>query len=81
MPQLRGPEELKVDLSCAQWRKSSYSGTNGCIELAIPADDCAVRQFKCPNGGALVFTGHEQRSSVARADLGDFGDPQPRKVQ
>jgi hypothetical protein len=48
-----------MDLTHADWRKSSYSGTNGgnCVEVArnLPGV-VAVRDSKNPGGPALVFT-------------------------
>ena len=48
-----------MDLSHADWRKSSYSGTNGgnCVEIArnLPGV-VAVRDSKDPRGPALAFT-------------------------
>ena len=48
-----------MDLNHADWRKSSYSGTNGgnCVEVArnLPGV-VAVRDSKDPGGPALVFT-------------------------
>jgi len=48
-----------MDLSHADWRKSSYSGTNGgnCVEIArnLPGV-VAVRDSKDPCGPALAFT-------------------------
>ena len=48
-----------MDLNRADWRKSSYSGTNGgaCVEVArnLPGV-VAVRNSKDPQGPALVFT-------------------------
>jgi hypothetical protein len=48
-----------MDLTYADWRKSSYSGTNGgnCVEVArnLPGV-VAVRDSKDPGGPALVFT-------------------------
>jgi hypothetical protein len=32
-----------VDLSRAMWRKSSRSGTNGCVEVALDPSEVAVR--------------------------------------
>jgi hypothetical protein len=48
-----------MDLNCADWRKSSYSGTNGgaCVEVASNLPGVvAVRDSKDPHGPALVFT-------------------------
>ena len=48
-----------MDLNHADWRKSSYSGTNGgnCVEVArnLPGI-VAVRDSKDPAGPALAFT-------------------------
>ncbi len=48
-----------MDLNHADWRKSSYSGTNGgnCVEIArnLPGV-VAVRDSKDPGGPALAFT-------------------------
>ena len=48
-----------MELNRADWRKSSYSGTNGgaCVEVArnLPGV-VAVRDSKDPHGPALVFT-------------------------
>ena len=48
-----------MDLNRAEWRKSSYSGTNGgqCVEVArnLPGV-VAVRDSKDPHGPAMVFT-------------------------
>ncbi|MEH1012292.1 DUF397 domain-containing protein [Micromonospora sp. CPCC 206060] len=48
-----------VDLTGAQWRKSTRSGGNGgeCIEVADNlADVVAVRDSKDPAGPVLTFT-------------------------
>jgi hypothetical protein len=62
-----------VDLSRAQWRKSSYSGTNGCVEVALADDEIAVRDSKNPAGPVLLFTGHEWQAFVAGIEAGEFG--------
>ena len=40
------------------WRKSSYSGSNGaeCLETATVPGAVLVRDSKCPEGGPLAFT-------------------------
>ncbi|WP_432025301.1 DUF397 domain-containing protein [Streptomyces sp. 1222.5] len=40
----------KADLARAQWRKSSYSGSNGgeCVEVAHLVPHTAVRDSKAP---------------------------------
>jgi hypothetical protein len=47
-----------TDLTSAEWRKSSYSGSNGgnCVEVATNLPGVvAVRDSKHPDGPALAF--------------------------
>jgi hypothetical protein len=43
------------DLSRATWRKSSHSGLNGCVEVAVVDRTIAVRDSKNPAGPVLLF--------------------------
>lgn len=46
-----------LDLSRAQWRKSSYSGNSGnCVEVADQGQAVAVRDSKGPEGAVLVVS-------------------------
>jgi hypothetical protein len=46
---------MELDLSRAQWKKSSYSGNSGnCVEVADLGDVVAVRDSKDPAGPILV---------------------------
>ncbi|RAY11756.1 DUF397 domain-containing protein [Actinomadura craniellae] len=47
-----------MDLSAAQWRKSSRSGSNGgdCVEVAALPGGIAVRDSRDPSGPALTFS-------------------------
>jgi hypothetical protein len=47
-----------IDLSCAEWRKSSYSGQSGnCVEVARNLPGLvAVRDSKDPDVGRLVVS-------------------------
>jgi hypothetical protein len=48
---------MELDLSRAQWRKSSYSGNSGnCVEVADLGHVVAVRDSKDPDGPVIVFT-------------------------
>ena len=64
-----------MDMTQAQWRKSSYSGTNGgaCVEVAsnLPAV-VAVRDTKDRNGGTLVLTRESWAQFLAAAQSGEF---------
>jgi Domain of unknown function (DUF397) len=59
----------------AQWRKSSYSGSNGgnCVEVAgnLPGI-VAVRDSKDPDGPKLVFSPDEWRAFTAGVRSGEF---------
>ena len=64
-----------MDLTSADWRKSSYSSNTGnCVEVArnLPGV-VAVRDSKDPDGPALVFTADEWRAFVSGARAGEFG--------
>ena len=63
-----------MDLSGAQWRKSSRSGSSGdCVEVAdnLPGV-VAIRDSKDPSGAVLTFTTDEWRAFVAGAKDGEF---------
>jgi hypothetical protein len=57
----------ELDLSGAQWRKSSHSSGDGqCVELAQLDQTVAVRDSKNPNGPKLVFT-HQAWATFIRS--------------
>jgi Domain of unknown function (DUF397) len=62
-----------VDLSCAEWRKSTRSGGNGgqCVEVArnLPGI-VAVRDSKNPDGERLAFSPRAWRAFVRRMGAG-----------
>lgn len=64
-----------VDLSSAVWRKSTFSGTNGCVEVAFVQGQVAVRDSKQRGGPVLVFTAHEWASFLSGARAGEFDRP------
>jgi hypothetical protein len=47
---------MGVDLSHAEWHKSSHSNASGCVEVARVGGYIAVRDSKDRQGPALVFT-------------------------
>jgi hypothetical protein len=60
------------DLSSAVWRKSSRSGTNGCVEVAVVDGKVAVRDSKERGGPVLVFTPLEWEAFVGGVRDGEF---------
>jgi hypothetical protein len=65
-----------TDLSQARWQKSSYSGTNNCVEVAYLDGQVAVRHSSDRRGPVLLFTRSEWRAFVegVRGDEFDFHD-------
>lgn len=46
-----------IDLSRAQWKKSSYSGNSGnCVEVAYLGQAVAIRDSKEPSGPVLMVS-------------------------
>ena len=64
-----------IDLTNAQWFKSSFSSSNGgnCVEVASNLSGIvAVRDSKNPDGPVLVFTPDEWQAFVAGVHAGEF---------
>lgn len=64
-----------IDLSRADWHKSSYSSQNGnCVEVATNLPDVvAVRDSKDPEGSVLVVTADAWRAFIVQVQAGEFG--------
>jgi Domain of unknown function (DUF397) len=57
------------------WRKSSYSGTNGsCVELAPDRSVVLMRDSKDPSGPVLHFSRAQVAGLLAGARAGEFDD-------
>jgi Domain of unknown function (DUF397) len=65
---------FRLDLSTAQWFKSTRSGPNSdnCVEVAFVDEAIVVRDSKNPDGPALVFTAAEWDAFVGGAKDGEF---------
>ncbi|WP_326637901.1 DUF397 domain-containing protein [Streptosporangium sp. NBC_01755] len=64
-----------MDLTGAEWRKSSRSSTNGgnCVEVASNLPGViAVRDSKNPNGSALIFSRSEWGMFLKEIKEGGF---------
>jgi hypothetical protein len=69
-----------VDLSRAVWRKSTRSGNDGCVEIALDAAEVAVRDSKQQGRGpVLLFTAHEWDAFLAGVRNGEFDRAPARK--
>ncbi|MFD5156478.1 DUF397 domain-containing protein [Streptomyces hawaiiensis] len=57
-----------LDLTPAQWRKSSYSGSSGgdCVEVADLGARVAVRDSKDPKAGTLTLSPQAYAAFVAQ---------------
>ncbi|MEU4302177.1 DUF397 domain-containing protein [Kitasatospora aureofaciens] len=67
---------MKVDLTGARWRKSTFSDNGGqCIEVADGFPSAVpVRDSKDPHGPALTFSADAFAAFVAAVKGGEFGD-------
>jgi hypothetical protein len=62
-----------ADFSNARWRTSTYSGGNGCVEVAFLDGQVGVRDSKQQGQGpVLVFATHEWEAFLAGASEGQF---------
>ena len=55
-----------------QWQKSSYCGTNACVEVAQTSDAVLVRDSKNPDIAPLSFTRDEWTAFVLGVQGGEF---------
>ncbi|WP_455362341.1 DUF397 domain-containing protein [Streptomyces sp. SYSU K21746] len=63
----------EVDLTGADWRKSSYSSGNGaCVEIAVVGGVIAMRDSKDVSRPALLFYPDEFDAFVKGAADGEF---------
>ena len=59
-------------MSNSEWRKSTRSGLNGCVEVAFLDGAVAVRDSKDRGGPVLRYTFHEWATFVQQARSGAF---------
>jgi Domain of unknown function (DUF397) len=58
-----------------EWRKSTLSGENNCVEVAFLDGRIAVRDSKDHQGAVLTFTAAEWRAFLDGARDGAFESP------
>jgi hypothetical protein len=66
-----------VDLSTAAWHKSSYSGDDGCVEVALVNGKVAVRDSKNRSGPILLFAPVEWKIFISEARTGKYDMAHP----
>jgi hypothetical protein len=64
-----------ADMTGVNWRKSTYSGLNGCVEVAFVDGKVAVRDSKDRQGLVLFFSPAEWRAFLAGARDREFDLP------
>ena len=57
-----------------QFRKSTNSANNGCVEFAATGDLVLMRDSKNPAGPVLTFTRREINAFLLGAKAGEFED-------
>ncbi len=61
------------DLADLSWRKSSFSGVNGCVESAVTSEGwVAVRDSKHPEAGHQLYTRQEWTAFLAGVRNNEF---------
>lgn len=60
------------DLNDAVWRKSSFSGESGCVEVAVVDDVVAVRDSKDRPFAVLTFRRDEWNAFIEGVRDGEF---------
>ena len=63
-----------MDLSTANWRKSSFSagGSDNCVEVAMLPGTVAIRDSKDPHGPVRLLRPAAFRDLITRIKRGDF---------
>ena len=61
-----------MDLARAVWKKSTYSSTDSCVEVAFVDTQVAVRDSKHRDGAILLFTPVEWEAFIGGVRHGEF---------
>ena len=67
--------DVEVPLAQGEWRRSSRSEFNSCVEVCFVGDRVPVRNSRDPDGPVVVFTAPEWDAFVAGVKLGEFDLP------
>jgi hypothetical protein len=61
-----------MDLSSAVWRKSTFSGANGCVEVAVQEDGVALRDSRDREGAVLEVSRGDWLAFLRGVRAGEF---------
>jgi len=64
---------MKPTRQQAEWIRSSYCGSNACVEVATAQDKIMIRNSRRPDEPPLVFTAEEWTAFVLGVRAGEFG--------
>jgi hypothetical protein len=62
---------LTTNISTPEWRKSSFSGNDGCVEWRVDDHGVRLRDTKHRDGAELQFTHHEWSAFLAAVRNGE----------
>jgi hypothetical protein len=65
----------RIDRTRLTWRKSTFSGDDNCVEVALADEIVVVRNSKDPNGPCLELTCPEWTDFVRDLKRGEFDRP------
>jgi hypothetical protein len=64
---------MNPDRRSLEWRKSSFSGSGNCVEVAVEGHSILLRDTKDQGAGAvLTFTEEEWKAFLLGTDAGEF---------
>ncbi|MFC5752869.1 DUF397 domain-containing protein [Actinomadura rugatobispora] len=61
-----------LDLAQGVFRKSSYSGSDGCVETCVIGSRRLVRDSQDPDGGCVVLHGAAWNTLLSKIKQGTF---------
>jgi hypothetical protein len=61
-----------TEQNSSPWRRSSYCGTNACVEVATVSGQVMVRDSKNPDVPPFVFSNEEWAAFVLGVQAGEF---------
>lgn len=73
----KSTEESVRELGAVRWRKSSYSGTGECFEIADLGRQVAVRNSKHPRAGTVLLSREVFSAWIAGCRAGEFDELTP----